>query len=181
MSRYGLVEQLTSIIKLLTDFPQGLEILLGNVPPPSCEDINVMLESVRPPIEPTRDSAGMPLRVDGGKVIFAPDQMIDSEERYNRVVVHVGGWAHINEVTRGWRTVFPQRWKILSDYLVWVGASSTRIDTSRLDKVASKHLVSRDSVLHIAQIFPQELSIAILKAPVGDEFQLLTDKNLEAV
>jgi hypothetical protein len=181
MSGYGLIEQLTCVIRLVTEYPQGLSMLLGSVPPPGCEAVNEMLESVRHSPEPTLDPAGNILRVGGGKDYIAAESMVDSEERFNRIIERAGGWEKINEVTREWKKFFPVRWAILVDYGAWVKNSVGNLDGSVLDKVARKNAVGRETVKRVAQLFPQTLAIAILKTPRGENFDLEDVENIKAV
>jgi hypothetical protein len=166
-----LIRQLTSVIRIVRDYPRGLSILLGNVPPPTSEEICEMLDTARPPSEPTLDAAGNPLRVDGGSDFIEADFMLDSADMFNRVIERAGGWEKINEATRGWKKFYPMRWAILVDYVMWIKNPVGNLDGPMLKKVADKHLVSRDTVKRAAQMFPQTLATAILNAP-SDEFDL---------
>jgi len=181
MSRYRLAEKLTSIIRLLVDYPQGLSILLGGAPPLSCDEINEMFETIRPPCEPTLDQAGCFLRVDGGADHIEADMMIDSADSFNRVIGCSGGWAHINAVTRGWKAHYPLRWGILVDYVVWAGRGASRIDGSQVKKVAGKFHVSHTTVVQTAQEFPRRIATAILTSPNGEKYELIPAENIKAV
>ncbi|MDR3280959.1 MAG: hypothetical protein LBT23_10635 [Synergistaceae bacterium] len=178
MSRYGLIEQLTSIILLLRDYPQGLSILLGSLPPPTCEDISEIIETVRRSPEPTLDPSGQPLRVDGGFDYIEADALIDCEERFNRIVESSGGWEHINEVTRGWAKKYKKEWSVIADYVRW---PKSKIDGISLIQLASEHQISRTSVYAIIEDFPQNLSVAIMYTPVKNELCLSAEINPAAV
>jgi hypothetical protein len=164
------------------DYPQGLSILLGTVPPPTIEEISEMLDMVRQPTEPTLDPAGNFLRVDGGSDFIEADAMLDNADRFNRVVERSGGWEKINEVMRGWVELYPSRWTILVDYVVWVRNRAGNLDGSILYKIAAKHSVSHDTVSRIGQTFPQMLATAIMYAlEMEKKFELGEINNIEAV
>jgi hypothetical protein len=177
-----LIVQLTCVIRLIAEYPQGLGMLMGSVSPPECEEINEMLETVRSPSEPTFDTAGFVMRVDGGKNFIEAECMIDNAGRFNRVIDRVGGWERINTVTQGWAKHYSIRWSVLVDYAVWVNLSSSRIEGSEIEKISEKHGFSRNAVYHTVQIFPQELATAIINwIPQNGELTLLTEKDLRAV
>jgi hypothetical protein len=170
MPGYRLIEQLTALIKLLVDYPQGLSMLLGSVPPPSCEDINAMLETSRPVYDPTLDPAGMPLRVDGGAPeVSEADRMIDSEERFNRIVERAGGWEHVNEVTRDRMRMYPVEWQVVKDNARW---GPSRVDGVSLERLAELNGLCRDTAHRMIHDYPQRLATSVLYTPTEDNFSL---------
>jgi hypothetical protein len=176
-----LIAQLTSAIRLVTEYPQGLSMLLGTVPPPGCEEIGEMLDCVRCPSEPTLDPAGYPIRVCGGRVFIEADTRIDNAEIFDRVIERAGGWAHINKVVAEWRKHYPRKWAIVADYVTWVKGNFKNIDGSQLDYVANRYGVGRNTVSKEAQCFPQRMATAILNAPDEKPFRLEDINELKAV
>ena len=179
MAGYGLIEQLTSVIRLIMDYPQGLSILMGTVPPPSGADICGLLETVRPPSGPVLDRHGFPLRPGGGPD-FVPeaDRMIDSAERFNRIIARAGGWGHINYVVRDWAKIYLKAWGVVVDHVRW---AKSRIDSVTVGTLADAHELSRNTVYRIIQNFPQELATAVINTPINGELQLSGDVRQEAV
>lgn len=179
VSGYGLIEQLTAIIKYLMDYPQGLSMLLGIVPPPSCEDIEAMLGTARRASEPTLDPAGNPLRVDGGGAAsFEADRRIDGEERWNRIIERAGGWKHIYYVTRDWKKCYPARWAFIMDC---VRTERSRVDGVTFEALIKRHGMGRDWAYRAIQEFPQRLAAYILNTPVEGSFQLSPTADRRAV
>lgn len=172
MSGYGLIEQLTAVIKYLIYYPQGLSMLLGTVPPPSCEDIEAMLETARPVDEPTFDAAGYPLHVDGnGPVLFEADRLVDSEDRWNRIIARVGGWRHICSVVNDWKKCYPSAWALIVDD---IRMERSRVDYVTLATIAKRHGVSYDWAYKTIQEFPQRLATYVLNTPIDNELSLVS-------
>jgi hypothetical protein len=159
---HELIRQVTAIIRLVRDYPQGLSILLGTVPPPTSEDICEMLNSVRPPLEPALDAEGNPLRVDGGSDFIEADMMLDTAEMFNSIVERAGGWPHINEVVREWKEKYPKSWAVMVDYVCW---PESRVDGVSLASIADAQGLSRNIVPKIIQTFAQRIATAVLNTP----------------
>jgi hypothetical protein len=158
-----LIKQLTSVIRIVRDYPQGLSILLGTAPPPTCEEICEMLNTARPPSEPTLDMDGNLLRVDGGGDFIEADIMLDSADMFNRVIDHSGGWPHINEVVRGWKERYPKSWAVIVDYVCW---PESRVDGVSLASLADSNEISKNSMHKIIQSFPQRIATTVLNTPI---------------
>jgi hypothetical protein len=123
-----------------------------------------MLDTARPPSEPTLDASGNPLRVDGGSDFIEADVMLDSADTFNRVIESAGGWPHINEVVLEWKGKYPKSWAVIVDYVCW---PESRIDGMTLKSMADSHELSKNSAYKIIQDFPQRIAIAVLNAPHG--------------
>ena len=161
MSGYEVIQRLAAIIKLLADYPQGLSMLTGSVPPPSAKDINIIIESIRPTAEPTRTS--------GGTNEPEADRLLDTEELFNSVIERVGGWRHINESVCEWKKVYPKAWRVVTDN---VRFSRSRVDGVNYDFIARRNHLCRDTVYRIINNFPQELAVAIMNTPIDGVLQL---------
>jgi hypothetical protein len=86
-----------------------------------------------------------------------------------------GGWGHVNESMRGWAKKYPKAWAVIVDHARW---ANSKIDEVSLKSLAGAHQVSRNSAYRIIQCFPQELAVAIINTPVGNEFQLSAKEGL---
>ena len=161
MSGHEVTQQLAAIIKLLTDYPQGLSMLTGSVPPPSARDINIIIESVRPASEPVHTS--------GGTSELEADRLLDTEDAFNRIIERVGGWGHINESVREWIKVYPKAWRVVADN---VRFAKSRVDGVNYDFIARRNHLCRDTVYRIINNFPQELAIAIMNTPIDGILRL---------
>ena len=179
VSGYGLIKQLAAVVKYLMDYPQGLSMLLGRVPPPSCEDIEAMIETARPVSEQTLDKAGNPMRVDGGAPeVSEADRLLDSEDRWNRIIERAGGWEHIYAVTRDWTRCYPSSWAVIVDH---VRTARSRVDFVTVEAIAKRHGVSHDWVCKTVQEFPHRLATYILNTPIEGEFDLSATVDRQAV
>jgi hypothetical protein len=177
-----LIVQLTSAIRLVAEYPQGLSMLLGTEPPPGCEEIGEMLDCVRYPSEPTLDPAGYPIRVCGGRNFIEADTRIDNAEIFDRVIERAGGWGKINAVTSGWSKLYPKYWRIVIDHAVWMNSCPGRLDGRILKKIADKNRVCECVVSKTWSLFPQRLATAILNTVgEGEEFELVAVEEMKAV
>jgi hypothetical protein len=157
-------------------------MLLGTVPPPVCDEINEMLDTVRYPSEPTLDLAGYPVRVDGGRDFIEADAWIDSAAMFDRVIDRAGGWKKINTVTLGWSRLYPKYWRIVMDRAVWMASCPGRLDGRVLKKIADKNRVSESMVSKTTNLFPQRLATAILNTvDEGEKFKLIAAEDIRAV
>jgi hypothetical protein len=109
---------------------------------------------------------------------LAADRIIDSEDRFNRVIGRAGGWAHVNYVVRGWAEKYPRAWAVIVDHARW---ANSKIDEVSLKSIAEACHVSRNSAYRIIQSFPQEMAVAIMNTPVGNELQLSAAADSDAV
>jgi hypothetical protein len=159
-----LIRQLTSVIRIVRDYSQGLSILLGTVPPPTSEQICEMLNTARIPSEPTLDAEGNLLRVDGGCDFIEADVMLDSADMFNSVIERAGGWPHINEVVREWKERYSKSWVVIVDYVCW---PESRVDGVSLESMAGAHELSKNSAYKVIQSFPQRIATAVLNTPCG--------------
>jgi hypothetical protein len=177
-----LIVQLTSAIRLIAEYPQGLSMLLGTVPPPGCEEINEMLDTVRYPQEPTLDPSGYPVRVDGGGDFIEPEAWIDNAAMFDRIIERAGGWKKINTVTLGWSRLYPKYWRIVIDRAAWMASCPGRLDGRVLKKIADKNRVSESTVSKTMSLFPRRLATAILNTVgEGEEFELIAAEDMKAV
>jgi hypothetical protein len=158
-SDYRLFEQLAAIIQMLMAYPKGLSILLGRVAPPTSEQIIEMILAFSPA------SADLGVRVDGGLNTPLAERLIYTEQTFFMIIADIGGWKHINDVTREYMALFPNTWAIIMDHTRWVRTKTTRIDGSSLKKVADAHGCSIETVRHHINSFPCELARAILASP----------------
>ena len=172
---YRLFEQLDAIIQMLMDYPKGLSMLLGRVPPPTTEEINEMILLFTPVSSP------LGVRVEGGVRLPQAERLIYTEQAFSAVIAEVGGWSHINEVARGYIKVYPNAWNIVTDHIRWVKTKITRVDGLSLKKVAEANGCSVETVRNTINSFPQELAQAILASPQGNEFELGCVKGLSAI
>jgi hypothetical protein len=172
---YRLIEQLAAVIKMLVTYPNGLNMLLGRVNPPSVEQINDIILAFTPP------ENDLGAKVDGGSNIPYAERLIYTAETFSEVVTVCGGWPHIVEVTKSWLKVYPNSWSVVLDYTRWVKTKNTRIDGSVLKKIAEIHGYSTTTVLNIIDSFPRELADAILMSPRDGQFDLRAVDSYPAI
>lgn len=162
MTGQTLVLKLTSIIRLLMDYPGGLSMLLGTAEPPSCVAINEIFESVRPCPEQTLGTDGFPMRVSGGGVgEFDGDRIINNEERFAAVIAQCGGWKHVNAITQEYKERYPVAWSVVIEYVCW---PKSRVDKADYETISERCGVSRPTVSRIISNFAQELATVIINS-----------------
>lgn len=167
MSGYKLAEQLTVAIDLLiSHYPQGLSVLLGQVEPPTSQDIAELVASFS-----GGDDLGV--RVDGGESVPEAERMLATAEKYFDVIEKAGGWDHIVSVVLEWSEHYSKTWGIIVDHVRWVQGGFSRVDESQLDRIAKKHHTTIDTVCRKKREFPSVLARAILRTPKhGDNWNL---------
>jgi hypothetical protein len=165
MTAWTLQRQLAELIELLLDrHPQGLRVLLGDVDPPRAGDVKAMLSG---------NGGDVGVRVDGGLAIPEAERILLAGERFDAVVDAAGGWDHIAATTRDWARFYPSTWAIVVDHVAFVGPGDfSRVDVSRLEMVAHRHGVHRDTVWRRRRDFPHLLAECILRAPSVSCFEL---------
>lgn len=178
MTESSLMLQLACVIKLMTEYPQGLSMLAGATEGPTSEDIFSMVETIRFPDEPATDMAGLPMMIYSGRKSFQADKIIDSEDHFLRIIERVGGWEHINSVVNDWKKMFPLTWKAVVNYARW---EPSRVDGVTLDKIADYSLMSRTTFYRLIRNFPRDLARAILNTPTGNEFDLCETDSVRGV
>lgn len=159
MSGYKLAEQLTIAIDLLVShYPQGLSVLLGQVEPPTSQDIAELVASFS-----GGDDLG--IRVGGGESVPEAERMLSTAERFFDVIERAGGWDHISSVVRDWSMHYSATWAIIVDHVCWVQGGFSRVDVSQLERIAKKHATTVDTVCRKKREFPSVIARAILRVP----------------
>ena len=153
------LNEVTDMIELLIDcHPQSFRVLLGEVPPPSPEEIHAMMDARR-----SHEDVGVP-PASSSSVVEA-ERIVWDAEKFDEVVKAAGGWFHITQICQEYRKAAPKTWAIVLDHAKYVLASASRIDESRLAHIARKHGVTKNTVLNYRREFPFELARAILLSP----------------
>ena len=158
MSGYKLLEQLTAVIIMVMEYPRGLDVLMGKVPPPPAEDIAEMITSCS-------SSNDLGVRISGGKFSSEAERILMSEESFTGIIDAVGGWEHVNTVTRDWAESYSNTWNIIVDHVKWVQGGFSRIDESQLSRIAEKYCITVDTICRKKREFPKVLARAILQTP----------------
>jgi hypothetical protein len=151
---------LRAIIELLTKtHPAGFRVLLGECDPPSAEEVRNMLGALREDADPDMRVSG------GGDSLPEAIRLVEASEKFNEYIDAAGGWPHICSTTREWARHYAATWGILIDHAVWVSGGFSRIDAAQMERLASKHGMSSDSIWRRIREFPNELARAILLQP----------------
>ena len=159
MSGYKLLEQLTAVIIMTMEYPRGLDVLMGKVPPPPAEDIAEMITTCS-------SSSDLGVRISGGKFSSEAERILMSEESFTGIIDAVGGWEHVNAVIRDWAENYSPTWNIIVDHVRWVQDSYSRVDQSQLRRIATKHCTTIETVCRKKREFPKVLARAILQTPL---------------
>lgn len=161
------VDRLADMIELLIDcHPQGFDVLLGEVPPPSPEEIHAMMNARR-----THEDAGV--RTASPSHTVEAERIVWDAEKFETVVREARGWGHITHVCREHREHDPRLWAVVMDHQRFVGTSSTR-HASRLGYMASRYGLAPNTITRYRREFPEELANAILIPPAdSDDWALM--------
>ena len=66
--------------------------------------------------------------------------------------------------TRKFAEAYPKTWAIVADHVTWVaGRSFSRLDGPQIDRVASRHGVSTETVQRYRRLFPGHLAELALR------------------
>ena len=153
-------ERICELIELLISVhPQGFGILLGEAAPPDSREINEMLNTLRSPNPPDFKPTQK------GNFTHAERLVID-EEYFNEAVRMAGGWEHINFCSRELKVLDPRLWNVAADHVKFVANPSSRY-LSRLNYVANKHGISRNTAIRYRRLFPQILAVMLLAPDYG--------------
>lgn len=160
-------ERIRELINLLiTTHPAGFNILLGACPPPTTREVYEMMNSKRSPL-PVDFRATQKSNVTQAEIIFMDN------EYFNEAVEMAGGWVHINQASHEFMKIDPRMWKIAEDHVKYVANATSRFE-SRLDYIARKHGVSRNTATKYRRLFADVLSMIIL-IPDGEKFELVRE------
>ena len=166
-SAWRTLNEVVDLIELLIDcHPQGFSVLLGEVPPPSPEQIHAMMDARR-----ASEDAGVPVTSPSQTV--EAERIVWDEEKFNEVVNAAGGWPHITKVSREHRDCDSRLWAVVMDHSRFVGAASTR-NASRLGYVAVRYALAPNTITRYRREFPVDLAKAILTPPADcDDWHLM--------
>ena len=149
------LEALIDII--LRCHPMSLRILAGEYEP-TTDELSEILECLsRGDIDIPRGAVGFwGSSEEEGRVIRA--------EVFEGVLGKIGGWSGLAAATRKFAEAYPRTWAIVEDHVRWVaGRSFSRLDEPQLERVASRHGVSTETVQRYRRLFPGQLAELALR------------------
>lgn len=154
------LNELSELIELLLDcHPQSFRVLLGEVPPPSPEDVHAMMDAHR-----VSEDAGVPPASPSHTV--EAEHIVWDDEKFEEVVKAAGGWPHITKICQEYRAAAPNTWAVVVDHVKYALSSASRIDESHLARIARKHGTTKKTVIKYRHEFPFAVARAILLSPV---------------
>lgn len=158
------------ILLLIRAHPMGLRVLIGDVAPPTDDEISLMLGTLRDIFDPEMivDTSGtnMPEEFKG----------IEKAECVNKVVESAGGWAHINAACQGWAKHYRKTWSVIMAHSQYVYNSFSRIDEAQMRQIEKDSGLSKDTIWRYVQEFPGELARAVLVMP-SEKWNLNSDEK----
>ena len=139
---------------LISVHPLGFCVLLGTCPPPTPEEVHEMYSSQR---------EALPLDYKATQKTDATraEAIVMDYEKFMKSVKLAGGWRHINFVANEFIKIDSRMWNVAADHVKYVANPTSRY-FSRLEYVANKNGVSRNTVIRYRRMFPQVLSMMIL-------------------
>lgn len=161
------LDDVAKMIELLIDcHPQGFDVLLGEVEPPTPELIHAMMDAQR-----SRDPAGVP--PSSPSHTTEAERIVWDAEAFEAAVKTAHGWEHITNVCQEYKEADPRLWAVVMDHVRFVTTAMTR-HKSRLGYVAVRYGLAPNTVMKYRREFPLMLAHAILVSPSDcDDFQLL--------
>jgi hypothetical protein len=135
-----IVERLVELIEtLLRRHPMALRVLLGEVPPPSADEICGMLAP---------GGADLGSRIQGGMPLPEAQRRVETAEGWSRILERIGGWRGLVAATRAFREFAPDTWKIFLLHVQWGAASGfSHLGSERIvERIAEACSVSTETV-----------------------------------
>ena len=147
----------TLIDIILRCHPMGLRILAGEYEPTTDELSEILACLSRGEIDVPRGAVGFyGSSEEEARVIRA--------EAFEGAMGKIGGWAGLAAAARKFAEAYPKTWAIVEDHVTWVaGRSFSRLDGPQIDRVASRHGVSTETVQRYRRLFPGHLAELALR------------------
>jgi hypothetical protein len=141
---------LKNVLALLLEYPRGLRVLAGEIPPPTPGELSSF---------GVREKTVM--RKLMGRRRTAEGVLIDAV--ISGAVECAGGWTNIVKTSRRWVHDHPGEWKAVVDYHVFVRpVRRGGVNGDVLGRVARRHGLSADGLGRLADGFPGELADAVI-------------------
>ncbi len=141
-----------SIVSLLLEYPGGLQILLGEKPPPDTQETYYIFESC------TQYSHHLGVRISGGRHLPIAERMAVIFDIFNSAVNDLGGWKAVTDGTNEMKRAYSSRWEIIKDYYSTDSVDLQRIDMTTIDKLVTKYKKTRNMIRLLVKEFPETLS-----------------------
>ena len=166
-SYYKPLNDVADMIELLLEcHPQGFDVLLGDVEPPTPELIHAMMDARR-----AKDPTGVP--PSSPSHTTEAERIVWDADAFNAAVKTAHGWEHITTVCQDYKEAAPRLWSVVMDHVRFVSTSTTR-NMSRLGYVATRHGLAPNTVMKYRREFPSMLAHALLVTTSDDDdFHLL--------
>lgn len=148
---------------LISVHPFGFGILLGKYRPPTSIEVHEMMNSQRDPLP-------VDYRATQKSSTTEAERIYQDSEYFSQTVDLAGGWEHINHIAREFLKIDKRMWDVSVDHVKYVANPSSRY-FSRLEYVANKHGISRNTVVKYRKLFPCVLSMMLL-TPDGEKFEI---------
>lgn len=96
---------------ILAFFDDGIAIMLGAVAAPSIEEIYSIMQPSPPDLG---------VRVDGGSSTPLAERRLMAIAPIEDILNKAGGWSAIWEATRDYKSVYPEQWKLIEAYALFM-------------------------------------------------------------
>ncbi len=162
--QHPVCDRVAAVIELIISCnPQGFNILMGKVAPPSPQVIHAMFNSVRVPMPDDFKPTAPSPETEAERIVY-------DTEYFEQIIKMAGGWGHIAEVAEAFRKSLPRVWAVVIDYEKFVASPMERYG-SKLALVANLHGIGVNTVLRYRRNFAYKMADLCLK-PTVDNFEL---------
>jgi hypothetical protein len=151
MAEYTLIGELERVIRMILAYPQGLSVLLGEIPAMSAMEI----------VEMFPDRAFDSLGIRGGRRPLA-EKRVEAADRIDGIIRRAGGWPHIARSVRMWRHENLSDWNMIGEHIRSVRRNRRWVSRAKLLDIADKYRVSAKTVTRKRQLFAGMLAEYIL-------------------
>lgn len=105
------VAQVVAVLELFARYhPAGLGVLLGQVQPPSTQEIAEIIDAFS-------GTGNLGVRISGGISIPDAERVLSITEAVTSIIDAIGGWDHIAAITRDLRNAYsPESWNEIADF-----------------------------------------------------------------
>lgn len=166
-----LSEVITLIKFIVSNFDDGLAVLLGRVAPPSAVEIYEQKRG---------GQADYGVRIDGGEDVPKPQMMLESAQE--EIIRKLGGWDNITRGFTYYRELYPETWMLFEMSCLFVRpggmvrdgkGGATAMIGQRFDGITAKTQRRRRDA------FIRTIALFIITRPENDKFRLYDDPLID--
>ena len=166
------LSEVINLIKfVVSNFDDGLAVLLGRVAPPTAIEIYEKKHGAQ---------ADYGVRIDGGEEVPKPQVILESTQE--EIICALGGWDNITKGFRYYRQLYPETWRLFEMSCLFVRpggivrdgkGGATAMIGQRFDGITAKTQRRRRDA------FIRTIALFLITRPEDDKFRLYDDPLID--